>query len=96
MVSDIALLKELHSEIKSSIESYGGCVAGATTKEEYLATVTAAGFQEVEVVNEISTKGIYSSDTGQTLAKNLGTSLSLIEEAADSIISMQIRAVKPN
>jgi len=94
MVSDIALLKELPSEIKSSIEAYVGCVAGATTREEYLATVGAAGFQEVEVVNEISTKGIYSGGTAQAIADNLGTSLGMIEEAADSIISMQIRAVK--
>ena len=96
MVSDIALLKVLPSEIKGSIEAYVSCVAGATTKKEYLATVDAAGFQAVEVVNEISAKGIYSSGTAQAIAENLGTSSGLIEEAANSIISMQISAVKPN
>ena len=96
MVSDIALLKELPSEIKGSIAAYVGCVAGATTRKEYLATVAAAGFQAVEVVNEISAKGIYSSGTAQAIAENLGTSSGLIEEAANSIISMQISAVKPN
>ena len=96
MVSDIALLKELPSEIKGSIAAYVGCVAGATTREEYLATVASAGFKDVEVVNEISAKGIYSSGTAQAIAENLGTSSGLIEEAADSIISIQISAVKPN
>jgi len=52
MVSDIVLLKELPESIKSSVEAYTGCVAGASMKEEYLATVKAAGFQEVEIISE--------------------------------------------
>ena len=54
MVSDIVLLKELPESIKSSVEAYTGCVAGASMKEEYLATVKAAGFQEVEIISEAS------------------------------------------
>ena len=54
MVSDIVLLKELPESIKNSVEAYTGCIAGATMKEEYLATVKAAGFQEVEVVSEVT------------------------------------------
>ncbi len=96
MVSDIALLKELPPEIKNSIGAYVGCVAGANTKEEYLKTVEAAGFQEVEVVSEISADSIYSSSIGQALAEKMETSSSMIEEAAGSIISMQIRALKRN
>ncbi len=96
MVSDIALLKELPPEIKNSIGAYVGCVAGANTKEEYLETVEAAGFQEVEVVSEISADSIYSSSIGQALAEKMETSSSMIEEAAGSIISMQIRALKRN
>jgi SAM-dependent methyltransferase len=96
MVSDIALLKELPSEIKSSIGAYVGCVAGATTREEYLATVEAAGFQEVEVVNEISAERIYSSSIEKALTENLETSSGMVKETAGSIISMQIRALKLN
>ena len=96
MVSDIALLKELPPEIKNSIGAYVGCVAGANTKEEYLATVKAAGFQEVEVVSEISADSIYNSSIGQELAEKMETSSGMIEEAARSIISMQIRALKRN
>ena len=54
MVSDIVLLKELPESIKNSVEAYVGCVAGASRKEEYLETVAAVGFQEVEVVSEKS------------------------------------------
>ena len=54
MVSDMVLLKELPESIKNSVEAYVGCVAGASRKEEYLATVAEAGFREVEVVSESS------------------------------------------
>jgi len=54
MVSDIVLLKELPESIRGSVQAYVGCVAGASRKEEYLATMAAAGFQEVEVVSEKS------------------------------------------
>jgi SAM-dependent methyltransferase len=52
MVSDIVLLKELPDEIKNSIGAYVGCVSGAETKEQYLATVVAAGFEDVRIVDE--------------------------------------------
>jgi ubiquinone/menaquinone biosynthesis C-methylase UbiE len=97
MVSDIALLKELPDAIKGSVEAYIGCVAGATTKQEYLSTVAAAGFGEVEVVSEVSTKGLYEGNTAQAIAENLGKSPGIpgiMKEAADSIVSMQVRAVK--
>ena len=54
MVSDIVLLQELPESIKSSIEAYVGCVAGASRKEEYLATIASVGFREVEIVSEVS------------------------------------------
>ncbi len=54
MVSDIVLLKELPVDIKSSVAAFTGCIAGASKKEDYLATVASAGFQDVEVVSEVS------------------------------------------
>ena len=54
MVSDIVLLKELPDAIKSSVAAYTGCIAGASRKEDYLAIVASAGFQDVEVISEVS------------------------------------------
>jgi len=54
MISDIVLLKELPDAIKSSVDAYTGCIAGASRKEDYLATIASAGFQDVEVVSEVS------------------------------------------
>jgi SAM-dependent methyltransferase len=54
MVSDVVLSKVLPDFIKDSIDAYVGCISGAITKDEYIETVKAAGFQEVEIVDEIT------------------------------------------
>lgn len=52
MISDIVLLAELPAPIKESIDAYVGCLAGALLKDDYLGKIAAAGFQQVEVVDE--------------------------------------------
>jgi len=52
MISDIVLLVELPEPIQQSIEAYVGCLAGALLKDDYLGKIRAAGFQQVEVVDE--------------------------------------------
>jgi len=52
MVSDLVLAKELPEFIKQSVEAYIGCLAGAIKKDEYLKSITAAGFQEVKVIGQ--------------------------------------------
>ncbi len=58
MVSDIVLLKELPESFRNDVAGgmWGGCTAGASRKEEYLAIVAKAGFQEVEIVAERASK----------------------------------------
>lgn len=96
MISDIVLLKELPDALKNSIQAYVGCVAGATTKQEYLATVAVTGFQDIEIVSEVSTEGMVDGATAQAIAENLGASAGALKEAASSIVSINVRAVKPN
>jgi len=52
MVSDIVLTRELPEDIKNSIAAYTECVAGAYLKEDYLATIAEAGFDDVSIVSE--------------------------------------------
>jgi len=94
MISDIVLLKELPDAIKSSIAAYVGCVAGATIKQEYLETIEAAGFQEVEIVSEVTAKSMRNDATVQAIAENLGTSPGIMEEVADSVVSIKVQAIK--
>ncbi len=52
MVSDLVLLKALPERVRTSVEAYVGCVAGAILKDEYLAIIRGAGFEDVRVVDE--------------------------------------------
>lgn len=96
MVSDIVLLKELPESVRNSAAAYAACIGGASMKEEYLATVAAAGFQDVEVISETSTEVIFSGSTAQATAESLGISAGMVKEAAGSIVSINVRAVKPD
>jgi SAM-dependent methyltransferase len=95
MVSDIALLKELPAALKGNIAAYVGCVAGATTREEYLATVAAVGFKDVEIVNEVNVKGLYNEATISFGLTEDEITEEQLREAEDSMISMQMQAFKP-
>ncbi|HEY91252.1 MAG TPA: arsenite methyltransferase [Dehalococcoidia bacterium] len=52
MVSDIVINKELPESIKNSMEAYAACIAGASRKQDYLETITRAGFGDIEIVSE--------------------------------------------
>lgn len=52
MVSDLVLVKDLPKAIKESVEAYVGCLAGAVFKEDYLACIKKAGFDNIKVVEE--------------------------------------------
>jgi len=88
MLSDIVLLKELPDEIKNSIDAYIGCVAGADTKENYLATIESAGFTDIKIVGELSTRGMWSSfeDTYTN---------QIVDTISSSISSLKVSATKP-
>ncbi|MBT3362352.1 MAG: arsenite methyltransferase [Chloroflexi bacterium] len=93
MLSDIVLLKELPEGIKGSVEAYVGCVAGAETKEDYLANLTSAGFTDVKIVSEVSAAGIYDNATEQIVA-DLGITAEQVREVSSSIISIKVQAIK--
>ena len=52
MVSDIVINRELPESIKNSMEAYAACIAGASHKNDYLETITSAGFGDIEIVSE--------------------------------------------
>ena len=97
MVSDIVLTKELPSLIKNNMSAYVGCISGAIIKEEYLALIKNAGFEEIKVVDESSFSLKYTaSDDIQAIAENnLELSKNQIENLEDSASSIKVFAKKP-
>jgi ubiquinone/menaquinone biosynthesis C-methylase UbiE len=95
MVSDIVLLKPLPDVIRSSVEAYVGCIAGAAMKQDYLASIENAGFQQVEVLSEVSAKAAFSGTVVDTAAEKTGISPGTLEQVAETVVSISVRAVKP-
>lgn len=86
LVSDLVLLQPLPERVRTSVEAYVGCVAGASLRGEYLGLIREAGFTDVEVVHE--------SHYGGDIAAP-GASDDESARAMASVVSVTVRARKP-
>lgn len=98
MISDIVLLKELPDSIKNSVDAYIGCISGAMMRDEYIGAIKAAGFQEVTIIDETSfpIDWIANDPTAKAITENVNIPPEEVKEAANSIVSIKVYAVKPN
>ncbi len=55
-VSDVVMPGELPTAIRRSVELWVGCVAGALSEQDYLAKLTAAGFQDAALKQRAPTR----------------------------------------
>ena len=96
-VSDIVLKKPLPEVVRQSVAAYAGCVAGALLKEDYLQTITDAGFSEPTVLSEdIFPISSFSADpTVKALVADAETiPEEAIQDAQDAILSIKIKGIK--
>ncbi|HJH32231.1 MAG TPA: arsenite methyltransferase [Methanosarcinaceae archaeon] len=54
LISDIVIEGELPGDVRRSLDAWTECIAGALEKQEYLNTITKAGFRDVTIVAEHS------------------------------------------
>lgn len=96
MVSDLVLLRPLPEAIRRDMDAYAACISGALLKEDYLAAIAAAGFQEVSVVGESAYD--FGSPTPVQLEAARAFDPSLTAEelraAAASVVSLKISAIR--
>jgi arsenite methyltransferase len=97
MVSDMVLLKELPEKIKSSVEAYIGCVAGASLKEDYLSIIANAGFKNVNVNDEtiFITGDMFNDPMVKDIVKQLKMPKEELADMANSVVSIKVSAIKP-
>ena len=97
MVSDIVLLRELPDFIKSSVAAYIGCVSGAMMKDEYLATIRGAGFQEVKILDEtvFPIECVANDPTAKAIIDKMNLSGEKIKDIAHSVVSIKVQGIKP-
>lgn len=96
LVSDVVLEHELPPAVRKSAEALVGCVAGASLRPEYLATIARAGFREVEVVREACFGDLVSLDDprARALVEEARLSREEAEHHRKAVTSLSIRAVK--
>jgi SAM-dependent methyltransferase len=96
MVSDIVLVRELPEAVRSSVEAYASCIAGASLKDAYLDSIRKANFSDVTVLEE--TRIAFDLAAVNPLIKTGCDSLSLSEnensDIGDSVRSVRVKAVK--
>lgn len=85
VVSDLVLTRPLPESVKTSVEAYVGCVAGASQKEDYLRLIRESGFEAPEVLEQ----------TSYAVAGELLPREALDGSAWDAVQSVKVRALKP-
>lgn len=97
MVSDIVLLKPLPEAVKRSVKAYVGCLAGAILKDKYVGAVEAAGFEGVEVVDEVQfpLDLMLNDPTAKAVMKEANIGLEDIKGIENTVASVKVSAVKP-
>ncbi|MFA7584140.1 MAG: arsenite methyltransferase [Proteiniphilum sp.] len=89
-ISDIVLQGELPPELSHAVEMYVGCVAGAIPQEEYIAGISKAKFQKIEIVNR---KNVDISD--EILSEYLDKdSLHAFKSGGSGVFSITVNAKK--
>jgi arsenite methyltransferase len=93
-VSDIVTDGPLPKEIKQSLSSWAGCVAGALDVKDYLAAIQAAGFTDAEL-----TPVYLPREVVDDAAKQLGEGIDISQVSGDTlykaVFSAKIKARKP-
>jgi len=96
MISDIVLLEDLPRAVKTSVEAYVGCVAGASLKRDYLREIEQAGFRDVRVLEE---RVFFSTVSPQDpLIREILTKLDIspqeLRRVAQNVVSINVTGTK--
>jgi len=97
MISDIVLLKELPTSIKDSMEAYVGCVSGAIGRDQYIEAIRAAGFDNVEILDEASLpkESITNDPIARCVIEDPEVPVGDVREAQGSVTSATVYGTKP-
>jgi SAM-dependent methyltransferase len=91
-VSDVVVRGEMPPAIRTNMEVWAGCIAGALSDEDYLAKLAASGFEQAG----IEVTRVYRCDDARQFLSGQGAEVKqLAEEVDGKFVSAFIRAVKP-
>jgi len=90
-VSDVVVRAGLPAPVRDNMALWTGCVAGALEETEFLAMLTAVGFENPS----IEPTRIYTRDDAVALLQGTGLDASLADEVEGRVLSAFVRATKP-
>jgi arsenite methyltransferase len=91
-VSDVVARGEIPAEVRQNRQLWVGCIAGALQEAEYTSKLTAAGFDNIEIVPT----RVYSIEDARTFLTGQGIAVDAMVKAVEGkFLSAFIRATKP-
>ncbi len=90
-ISDVVVRGELDARVRSSVEAWIGCVAGALGEDEYRSLLADAGFADIHVE---PTRVYDLADAEDVLTAN-GIDLGEVTQSDGQLMSAFVRATKP-
>ena len=97
MVSDIVLLGDLPDIVRSSINAFVGCVAGASLRADYLGFMEEAGFTDIRILEEngIPSFILNSLPDAIDIGREMDLTPEQMDDLARGVVSMKVSARKP-
>ncbi|HEX9081695.1 MAG TPA: arsenite methyltransferase [Holophagaceae bacterium] len=95
-VSDLVLVRPLPEGLRADLDLYAACVSGAMLRDDYLAAIQAAGFEDVSLRAERAYDLAALSPDLMAVARRRYPDLSAeaFARLASSVVSLQVEAVK--
>lgn len=96
MVSDIVLEKELPDVIRESVSAYVGCISGALMKDEYINEIKAAGFADVEILQEsyFEIDCMLNDPTAKAIIDKANMGKKEIDDLSHAVLSVRVKGMK--
>ncbi len=95
VISDVVLNEPLPAAVASDVAALTGCVAGAALRDQYLATIAAAGLADIDVVNDRGFGAVVLTMVPEPFLRKAETTGIDVHRVAETVRSLTIRAYKP-
>lgn len=95
-ISDIVLDRPVPDALRDCAETWAACIGGAIGREEYLATIRAAGFREVRVEGDVAYCAVVDLQTPEIrmAAARVGLSAEETARAIEAVRSLKLVATR--
>ncbi len=95
VISDVVLNEPLPEVIAADVAALTGCVAGAALRDQYLATIAAAGLTEIEILSDKGFGTVALTMVPEPMLRQAQAAGIDVQRVADTVRSLTIRARKP-